>query len=58
MSCKECNDNPIHGAYIRWKNANIEIVACEKHWKEIRKVLVDAQSKERNETRIKTHDFN
>lgn len=43
MSCENCEEQPIRGAYYRWKNANVEIVACEKHWKEIREALNNAQ---------------
>ena len=43
MSCDKCDDEPIRGAYYRWKNANVEIVACEEHWLEIRDVLNKAQ---------------
>lgn len=39
MSCQKCEDEPIYGAYYRWKNANIEIVACREHWLEVREVL-------------------
>ena len=45
MSCNECDDNPIRGAYLRFGNekigwAAIEIVACEKHWKAAREKLL------------------
>ena len=43
MSCEKCNNEPIRGAYYRWKNANVEIIACEEHWREIREVLNKAQ---------------
>lgn len=46
MSCQKCEDDPILGAFLRWKNANIEIIACEEHWKEIRDVLLEARRKE------------
>lgn len=39
MSCIDCDETPIRGACYRWKNANVEIVACVKHWKEIVEVL-------------------
>jgi hypothetical protein len=45
MGCKECDYKPIKGAFYRWKNANVEIVACEKHWLEIREVLNKAQER-------------
>ncbi len=43
MSCEQCENKPIRGGYFRWKNADIEIIACEKHWLEIRDVLRAAQ---------------
>jgi hypothetical protein len=46
MSCKDCEERPLRGAYYRWSNGNVEIVACEKHWREIREVLNAAQSHE------------
>jgi len=39
MSCKECDENPITGAYYRWRNANIEIVGCRQHVKEVMETL-------------------
>lgn len=39
MACLECEDNPLKGAFYRWSNANIEIIACEKHWIEVRDAL-------------------
>lgn len=47
MSCKKCDDQPITGAFYRWKNANILIIACKEHWLEIRDVLEKAQEKPR-----------
>lgn len=46
MSCIDCDEHSIHGAYYRWKNANVEIISCKKHWLEIREVLNKAQEKE------------
>lgn len=43
MSCKECQNKPIRGAFYRWGKANIEIIACKEHWLEIRDVLNKAQ---------------
>ncbi len=43
MSCEKCDNEPLVGAYYRWKNANVEIRACEEHWKEIREVLSNSQ---------------
>lgn len=40
MSCEACEKEPVRGAFIRWKNANVEIIACPKHWREIRDELV------------------
>lgn len=47
MSCKACEETSLRGAFYRWKNANIEIVACKKHWLEIREVLSKAQEQAR-----------
>jgi len=49
MSCKNCQSNPLFGAYYRWKTANIEIVACKKHWLEVREALNKAQKGEQND---------
>lgn len=46
MSCSECENNPVRGAFYRWKNANVEIIACKQHWLEIREVLTKAQRNE------------
>ena len=42
MSCEECDKettkaiNPLVGvAYYRWKNANIAIIGCKQHIKEV-----------------------
>ncbi len=48
MSCDDCNDLPIHGAYLRFGNSeigygNVEVVACAKHWKAVRDVLCRAE---------------
>ena len=43
MSCKDCDNNPLREAYYRWGIANVEIIACRKHWLEIREVLNEAQ---------------
>lgn len=39
MSCRECDENQLNGAFYRWKNANIEIVGCEEHIKEVMNAL-------------------
>ena len=39
MSCDRCENNPIRGVYFRWKNANIEIVGCTDHIKEVMDAL-------------------
>ena len=44
MSCEKCDKEPIIGAFYRWKNANVEIIACREHWLEIRKTLNEAQN--------------
>jgi hypothetical protein len=43
MSCIDCEEKPLRGAYYRWKNANVEIIACEKHCKEIMEALNKVQ---------------
>lgn len=43
MSCGNCDMYPIKGAFLRWHNANVEIIACKEHWLEIREVLMEAQ---------------
>lgn len=43
MSCIKCDNEPLRGAFYRWKNTNVEIVACQEHWIEIRDVLRWAQ---------------
>ena len=45
MSCEKCENEPIVGAFYRWKTANVEIVACKAHWLEISEALHEAQSK-------------
>lgn len=45
MSCQDCKDSPLHGAFLRVGDpeagyANIEIVACEKHWRWSRERLL------------------
>lgn len=34
MSCKNCDEQSVVGHY-RWKNANIEIKACQEHFSEM-----------------------
>lgn len=46
MSCQKCEDEPVRGVFYRWKNANIEIIACREHWVEIRDTLDKAQKDE------------
>ena len=46
MSCRTCKEEPLRGAYLRWKTANIEIIACREHWLEIRDILMVAQRKQ------------
>lgn len=45
MSCINCDEKPIIGACYRWKNANVEIIACREHWLEVTEVLNKAQDK-------------
>lgn len=42
MSCKNCDNSP--KAYFRYKKADIELRACEEHFKEIVTVLSAVQS--------------
>ena len=46
MGCKDCeehNEGQKGVAYFRWKNANIGMMGCPKHLKEIFEVLRKAQ---------------
>jgi hypothetical protein len=45
MSCKKCEEFDSKGyiAYYRWGKANIGMVGCEEHLKEIFTVLDQAQ---------------
>ena len=52
MSCRTCNEEPLHGAYLRWKSTNIEIIACREHWLEIKEVLMVAQRKEQRDLKL------
>jgi len=50
MSCKKCEDAQdafgVHGGYYyRWKNANIAIIGCTEHVKEIMDALNVIQTK-------------
>lgn len=47
MSCEQCENNPIRGAFYRWKHATVEIIACREHWLEIRSALSKAQEEEK-----------
>jgi len=49
MSCEKCEDEPLRGAWYRWKNANVEIVACEEHWLEITEALNFSQQRKEEE---------
>lgn len=51
MSCRACNEEPLHGAFLRWKSTNVEIIACREHWLEIREVLMVAQRKQQTNER-------
>ena len=52
MGCDKCEKEPIRGAFLRWKYATIEIIACKEHWLEIRNVLSLAQRPEVGEQEI------
>ncbi len=46
MSCENCEKENGNGegiAYYRWKNANIGMMGCNKHLREIFKVLNENQ---------------
>ncbi len=47
MSCKNCEEyqegEEIRVAYYRWKNANIEMVGCPEHLREVFDALNNAQ---------------
>lgn len=51
MSCRDCEerqDDPNSGiAYYRWTNANVAMIGCDKHLREIFDTLSDAQQKKR-----------
>ena len=40
---KRRDNEPIRGAYYRWKHATVEIIACKEHWLEITEVLNKGQ---------------
>ncbi len=46
MSCEKCDKEPLRGAFLRFKNANIEIIACKEHWLEVREAIMKGQSDE------------
>ncbi len=44
MSCRDCEQKPLQRAFIRWKNANIEIIGCRQHVKEVmEKINLDVE---------------
>ncbi len=47
MSCEACEEKAITGAFYRWGRANVEIIACEEHWLEIREALNSAQQQKK-----------
>ena len=50
MSCEECEkytEEMDRIAYYRWKTANIGLVGCPTHLREIMDVLNDFQAKEK-----------
>jgi hypothetical protein len=56
MSCQDCDewqDSDKH-AYYRWKNANVEVRACNKHLIEIFDALNKVQKEEREKANQKT----
>ena len=48
MSCQACHDfqETDQTSFFRWKNANVEIRACEYHLSEIFDVLREYQKRE------------
>lgn len=46
MSCNACDDRQNDGAicYYRWKNANLLIVGCDEHLKEVFEALNEVQA--------------
>jgi len=46
MGCEECEkfQKTNKTAYVRWKNANIEVRACEKHLRELFELIKTEQS--------------
>jgi len=49
MSCTNCDDKPIRGAFYRRGTANVEIIACREHWLQIKEALDKAQTPPTNE---------
>jgi hypothetical protein len=47
MSCQDCEECQEQGikSYYRWRNANIEIVACPQHLMEVFEALLHYQEK-------------
>jgi len=43
MSCDACSQDPLRGVFYRWKHANVEIVGCREHLREILAALNDVQ---------------
>jgi len=58
MSCEKCKEYQKTDltAYYRWKNANVEMRGCDRHLKEIFRVLGKAQSTDRYERQEKELD--
>jgi hypothetical protein len=48
MSCDDCEEFQKTGDvyYFRWGVANIGIICCDKHFREIRDVLIKAQKRD------------
>jgi hypothetical protein len=47
MSCDACDAAPVRGAFVRWRMANVDIIACREHWTQIRDTLVAVQAADR-----------
>ena len=48
MSCEKCDKEPLRGAFLRFENANIEIIACKEHWLKVREAIKKGQIDETN----------
>jgi len=49
MSCDACSQDPLRGVFYRWKHANVEIVGCRDHVREILAALNAVQGRTRSD---------